>query len=127
MIRKELAKDPQLKEENWERFLPKFKKKSVKRKKKTSKKKQYTPFPPEQTPRKMDVQLETGEYFLSDTQKKSKAKREQEEKQKEVSQVKRKEKEQVYIPPKEKKKPTTNPLPSTEELTTKLKENIVRL
>lgn len=60
-------KDPELKEENWDRFLPKFKQVKIKRKKKTAiKKKQYNPFPPEQQPRIDDIKMETGEYFLSE-------------------------------------------------------------
>lgn len=48
MIRRELAKNPEMKGENWDRFLPKFKKHNVKRKqKKINKKDKYTPFPPE--------------------------------------------------------------------------------
>lgn len=61
MIKRELAKDPALANENWERFLPKFKKKNIKKKKsKKEEKKIYTPFPPEQTPskvRKLCLQL----------------------------------------------------------------------
>jgi ribosomal RNA assembly protein len=68
MIKRELAKDPQLKNENWDRFLPKFKKRNVqtkKPKKKTGTKPQEKPlFPPAQLPRKVDLQLESGEYFL---------------------------------------------------------------
>ena len=73
MIRKELAKNPDLAGENWDRFLPQFKKQNTKRKKvaadKRKKKKEYTPFPPEQTPRKEDIQMQTGEYFLSEQAK----------------------------------------------------------
>jgi ribosomal RNA assembly protein len=66
MIKKELQKNPDMANENWERFMPHFKKQNVKRKKvKVSRKKEYTPFPPEQLPRKEDLQMMTGEYFLS--------------------------------------------------------------
>ena len=84
MIRKELAKNPDLANENWERFLPQFKKQNIKRKKvaadKRKKAKEYTPFPPEQMPRKEDIAMMSGEYFLSDKQKdelKNKKKREE--------------------------------------------------
>jgi len=77
MIMKELAKDPKLKDEDWSRFLPTFKKKNVQRKKpskeqKEKDKKVYTPFPPVQMPSKIDKQLDSGEYFLSEQQRKAK-------------------------------------------------------
>lgn len=57
-------------------FLPKFKKKSVKSKKTAEpKKKERTeklPFPPAPTPRKEDVEMETGEYFLKEEEKNAK-------------------------------------------------------
>lgn len=125
MIRRELAKDPKLANESWDRFLPQFRKrhltsaqKSAKKRaeketnaevearvvehaaahpnpyanagtsdgdagdrngKKKEKKKKYTPFPPPQQPRKVDIQLETGEYFLKPHEKQARenAKRKQ--------------------------------------------------
>ena len=81
MIKRELAKDPQLATESWDRFLPKFRKKHLTTSQKTEKKNQkmqeknearqaaglepigstgkksekkvYTPFPPAQQPRKV--------------------------------------------------------------------------
>lgn len=116
MIRRELAKDPKLATESWDRFLPKFRKHHLKTSEKTArkndavvskaearkaagyedgdkkeqaKKKVYTPFPPPQQPRKVsfflvvfffsnslsdelcqvDLQLESGEYFLKPKEK----------------------------------------------------------
>lgn len=61
MIKRELAKDPKLKNENWERFLPKFINKNISKRKQPKNKKEkkpYTPFPPQQTESKVCV------YFI---------------------------------------------------------------
>lgn len=79
MIKRELAKDPKLANESWDRFLPKFRKRHLKTSEKTAKKnevhiekaearkeagldpgekpkkKVYTPFPPPQQPRKVGI------------------------------------------------------------------------
>jgi ribosomal RNA assembly protein len=93
MIQKELAKDDKLKAEDWSRFLPTFAKKNVPRKKPAGPKKEpkvYTPFPPAQTPRKVDLQLETGEYFATEDQRKAKHIHEKKKKSKIISNEKRK-------------------------------------
>lgn len=79
MIKRELAKDPELKNENWERFLPQFKKRNLSKRRKpfvvTDKsKKVYTPFPPPQEKSKVDLQIESGEYFLGKAAKERVAK-----------------------------------------------------
>merc|ERR1712084_105813 len=77
MIRRELEKDPELKNENWERFLPHFKKRNVQRKKtKVKKKKNKDVLPPQQQPRKEDLQMESGEYFLNEQERQAKQRRE---------------------------------------------------
>jgi ribosomal RNA assembly protein len=74
MIQRELMNDPKLQNEDWTRFLPSFqKKKNVPRKKPVAvnnKKKSYTPFPPPQQPSKIDLQLDSGEYFVHEREKK---------------------------------------------------------
>ena len=91
MIKRELAKDPKLANESWDRFLPKFRRKHLKTSEKTARKnerleaknversaaglepimtakpqkKPYTPFPPPQLPRKVRVLLlPTGDIKL---------------------------------------------------------------
>ena len=56
MIKQELMKNPKLKDANWEKFLPKFKKTHQKKRTKPFKvrqKKEYTPFPPPMPPSKV--------------------------------------------------------------------------
>jgi len=105
MIKRELMKDPKLKNENWDRFLPKFEHKNLSKRKQPHKKKEktpYTPFPPPQALSKIDKELESGEYFLKEKERKAKKAAEKREKQKEA-QVKRKDRmEKSFKPPKEK-------------------------
>lgn len=102
MIKKELEKRPELAEENWDRFLPQFKKRSVARKKpKNIKKKEYTPFPPQQLPSKKDLAIESGEFFLSGKEKKARDLAEKKAKQEEMKRVKGEERAKDYEAPEE--------------------------
>lgn len=107
MIKKELAKDPVLKDENWDRFLPKFKKKNMKKNKKSSaaarekKAKEYTPFPPLPQPSKVDLMLESGEYFMKEDDRKARKKEASREKRERIEEEKKLEKEKEFIPPTE--------------------------
>ncbi|XP_058791012.1 KRR1 small subunit processome component homolog [Phymastichus coffea] len=106
MIKRELAKDPKLKHENWERFLPKFKSKNIskrKKPKKTTKKKPYTPFPPAQPESKIDKQLASGEYFLKEEQRRAKKRKEQEARHQEATIKRQERRAEVFVPPEEKK------------------------
>lgn len=136
MIVRELEKDPKLKDENWDRFLPSFKKTNVQRKKprqvvegrrkemeearlaassavpttastteesapgKTKakqKKKSYTPFPPAQLPSKIDQQLDSGEYFLSERERKDRKLAEKKSGSMEKTEAKRRAREEEFV------------------------------
>uniref|UniRef100_A0A7N9AYT8 KRR1 small subunit processome component n=1 Tax=Mastacembelus armatus TaxID=205130 RepID=A0A7N9AYT8_9TELE len=118
MIKRELSKDPELRVQSWERFLPKFRHKNLaKRKepKKKSMKKEYTPFPPPQPESKVDKELATGEFFLRESVKKRKKMEEIKVKQAEALTKKQEERNRAFIPPKEKplmKKTTKAPTES---------------
>jgi len=134
MIKRELAKDPKLATESWDRFLPNFRKKHLKTSEKTArkneavetkreaqkaagidieekekekaKKKVYTPFPPPQQPRKVDLQMETGEYFLKPREREAKEAAKRKEKQMEVTAKRQAERAEAFVAPTEVAEPT---------------------
>jgi len=143
MIRRELAKDPKLATESWDRFLPQFRRNHLSTSQKTSKKnermsekqaarqqaaqaagtttvpgtngekpedkpkkKVYTPFPPPQLPRKVDLQLESGEYFLKPREKAARENAERRERQAESAKMRHAERAEKYVAPAEEAEPT---------------------
>ncbi|KAL0949831.1 hypothetical protein HGRIS_009866 [Hohenbuehelia grisea] len=132
MIRRELAKDPKLANESWDRFLPQFRKRHLKTAEKTAKKneklaakddarkaaglesvasskpakKVYTPFPPAQQPRKVDLQLESGEYFLKSHEKEAREQERKKQKQSEATAKRRAERQEAFVAPQEEAAPT---------------------
>ncbi|KAL8938390.1 MAG: hypothetical protein Q9211_003220 [Gyalolechia sp. 1 TL-2023] len=104
MIKRELMKDPQLANESWERFLPHFKKRTLSKRRKPLKvtdksKKPYTPFPPPQEKSKVDLQIESGEYFLGKQAKERAAKERREEKQRAKQAERKAERDKEFLPP----------------------------
>ncbi|KAF7982309.1 hypothetical protein HWV62_28992 [Athelia sp. TMB] len=138
MIRRELAKDPKLATESWDRFLPQFRKRHLTTSEKTAKKNEkfeakvdarkaaggedaetsgptktekpakkiYTPFPPAQLPRKVDLQLESGEYFLKAHEKEAKENERRKQKQTETTAKRRAERAEAFVAPEEEAAPT---------------------
>ncbi|KAK1789455.1 hypothetical protein P4O66_015371 [Electrophorus voltai] len=104
MIKRELASDPDLRSQNWERFLPTFRHKGLKRKQPKNKKskKEYTPFPPPQPDSKVDQELASGEFFLQEREKRRRKINEIKVKQAEALSRKQEERKKAFIPPKEK-------------------------
>ena len=106
MIKRELAKDPELKNENWERFLPHFKKRNLSKRRtphvvNDKSKKVYTPFPPPQEKSKVDLQIESGEYFLSKQAKECAVREKREDAMREKSMEKKRKREEAFEAPKE--------------------------
>lgn len=104
MIKKELAKDPALANEDWSRFLPNFKKKNTSKRRKPhvlNEKKAYTPFPPAPVPSKVDLQLESGEYFINEATRQAKKKADKRALSKEKAAENRLAREAEYVPPNE--------------------------
>ncbi len=105
-VKRELAKDPDLANESWDRFLPNYKKRSLNRRrvpfKVTDKsKKTYTPFPNAPEPIRVDRQLEAGEYHIGRDAKKRVAQEERLEKQKARKEERKRERERDFVAPDE--------------------------
>ncbi|BGP46566.1 ribosomal RNA assembly protein krr1 [Rhodotorula kratochvilovae] len=131
MIKRELAKDPKLATENWDRFLPKFRRRREKKrgpgagegtapsganavpvdgapaageppaKKQKKEKKPYTPFPAAQMPSKIDLQLESGEYFLKPREKQQRDEAKRAAKQASVVAGRKEERAKAFVAPEE--------------------------
>lgn len=110
MIKRELMKDPKLANEDWSRFLPKFKNKNISRRKQPKNKKpkkEYTPFPPAQPESKIDKQLASGEYFLNKEQKQAKKQQERNVKQAEAAKKQDERRDKDFVAPVEEPLNTT--------------------
>ncbi|CAJ2501932.1 Uu.00g047850.m01.CDS01 [Anthostomella pinea] len=106
MIKRELAKDPELANEDWSRFLPNYKKRNLSKRKVPFKvtdksKKVFTPFPPAPERSKVDLQIEAGEYHIGRDAKKRIAQEERLEKQKARKEEKKREREADFVAPDE--------------------------
>lgn len=106
MIKRELAKDPELAGENWDRFLPHFKKRNLSKRHKPHKitdknRKTYTPFPPPQEKSKVDLQIESGEYFLTQQAKERAQKDKRADMVREKTAERQRKREEAFEAPKE--------------------------
>mmetsp|Transcript_17201 Transcript_17201/g.24916 ORF Transcript_17201/g.24916 Transcript_17201/m.24916 type:complete len:365 (+) Transcript_17201:21-1115(+) len=104
MIKRELAKDPKLANEDWSRFLPVFKKKNTSKRRKphvVNEKKPYTPFPPAPVPSKIDKQLDSGEFFVNEAAREKMKKDNKRALAKERAEEKREARLQEFVAPNE--------------------------
>lgn len=132
MIKRELAKDPDLKNEDWERFLPKYKSRTLSKRKKpkvVKSKKDYTPFPPAQPESKLDRELASGEFFMKERERKLSKLKEKTENKKVAQKNQQEKRSASFIPPEEisKKKSLTNANSSTGVDIKKLKSKVKQM
>lgn len=99
IVEKYLAENPELANESRHHFLPQYEMRDIQRKKtaKVSKKKKYRPFPLAQQLFKIDLQIESGGYFLGKQDKESKVRNEKNETQAENSKERERGKETCYV------------------------------
>ena len=130
MIKRELMNDPKLKNENWERFLPKFEHTNLSKRKqplKKKKKKTYTPFPPAPVMNKVDKELESGVYFLNEKERRAKKSAEKREKEEASKQKQKERRAKSFKPPTEKKMNKSETSSNTDVDIQKLKNKIAKV
>lgn len=131
MIRRELEKDPELKNENWDRFLPHFKKRNIQRKKsKIKKKKSKDVFPPQPQPRKEDLLMESGEYFLDEQEREQRQRLAKREAQTVKSAEKKRERAKEFepqAPAKAKRKREEEVVESAKDIAARLRDKATSL
>lgn len=108
MEKHDLAKNPDLRNENWEAYLPHYKGKNISKRKQPLKKKTkkaYTPFPPPQQESKIDKELASGEYFLKEHERKQQKTELRRQKQKQSKQDRQQKRDKSFIAPEEPHEP----------------------
>ena len=103
-IKRELAKNPEMQNVNWEKYLPKFTSKNISKRKQPKNKKikkPYTPFPPPQQESKIDKQLATGEFFLKEEHKRARKRKEVETRHEEATKKREEKRAKAFVPPEE--------------------------
>ncbi|XP_005095828.1 KRR1 small subunit processome component homolog [Aplysia californica] len=108
MEKHDLAKNPDMKNQNWAPYLPQYKSKNISKRKQPLKKKTkktYTPFPPPQPESKVDKELATGEYFLKEEERQQRKTELKKQKQKQAKQDRQQKRDKSFIAPEEAKEP----------------------
>ncbi|GEM06927.1 ribosomal RNA assembly protein [Rhodotorula toruloides] len=95
MIKRELAKDPKLANENWDRFLPKFRRRREKKRGPPAAEGSGANGIP------IDLQLESGEYFLKPREKQQREEEKRKAKQAEATAARQEERTKAFIAPDE--------------------------
>ena len=113
MEKHDLAKNPEMRFQNWEPYLPQYKSKNISKRKqplKKKKKKAYTPFPPPQPESKIDKELASGEYFLKEDERKQRKTELKKQKQNQSKQDRQKKRDRAFIAPEESEQPSKKKL-----------------
>ncbi|GFR92089.1 KRR1 small subunit processome component homolog [Elysia marginata] len=108
MEKHDLAKNPDMKNQSWEPYLPQYKSKNISKRKQPLKKKTkkaYTPFPPPQPESKIDKELASGEYFLKEDERKQRKTELKKQKQSQSKQDRQKKRDRAFVAPEESAQP----------------------